>query len=158
MELAHCVNPRVPVPRITHSFHKIMRVFNSTGYWNFSEWGGFGMTCPIHTRWSRWVLDSSEALVSGIWLHAAFLNCIKLNANENDICLPKQCFAATFHAHTYTKWAEAWALNHKKHITNTMLCCSLKVYMSIQEVFDDYQYMLAVVTQLANDGMMLKNK
>lgn len=52
--------------------------------------------------------------VSGIWLHAAFLNCIKLNANENDICLPKQCFAATFHAHTYTKWAEAWALNHKK--------------------------------------------
>lgn len=39
-----------------------------------------------------------------------------------------------------------------------MLYCSLKVYMSIQEVFDDYQYMLAIVTQSADGGMMLKNK
>lgn len=55
MELARCVNPRVPVPRITHSFQKIMRVFNSTGYWNFLEWGGFGMTCLIFTHaGSRW--------------------------------------------------------------------------------------------------------
>lgn len=67
-------------------------------------WSGVGL------EWRAWSLHTlgadgehhvpSEAL--GIWLHAAFLNCIKLNANGNDICLPKQCFAATFHAHTHT--------------------------------------------------------
>lgn len=123
MELTRCVDPRVPVSRITHSFQKTVRVFSSTGYWNFSEWGGFEMTCPVltHARADGEHHGPSEALDSGIWLHAAFLNCIKLNANENDICLPKQCFAATFHAHTH-KMGRGLGTKSPKTSQDTVLC------------------------------------
>lgn len=53
--------------------------------------------------------------------------------------------------HTHTQWAEAWALNHKKHITKYNIMLFIKRhYMPIQEVFDDYQYMLAIATQSAD--------